>query len=138
MRVTKNIREYIEREVYDRLAPKYEAERQEAKRQISLMDEFQDSCLEAAKEAFNDCFEKHFYKIAEFAEDRRPKNGVLFSFNAAAIIRNYSDISSVHSWDRRRSTEAREIANRIILELELGGSKEELMKMLDEIGKKED
>lgn len=139
MRVTKSIREYIEKEVRDRLAPKYETEKQEAKRQDDLIDEFQDDCFKAAEKAFNDYFEKHFYKVAEFAEDKRSKDGPhFFSYVPFVTIRNCFGVPSAHTWSDRMRYEAREITNRIILELELDGNKAELMRMLDEIGKSED
>ena len=133
MRVTKNIREYIEKEVHNRLAPKYEAEKQKAKHQTNLAKEFRESCIKAAEQAFNDCFEKNFYKVAEFAEDMRPKDGIHLSFPC------FLGLTQGHcSVFERMNSEVEKITNRIILELELGGNKAELMKMLDEIGQKED
>ena len=51
MRVTKTIREYIEKEVKIRLDPKYEAERKEAERQTKAKNEFLEGCQAAAEAA---------------------------------------------------------------------------------------
>ena len=135
MRVTKTIREFIEREVSARLAPKYEKEEQEAKRQNNALDEFHEGCAEAAKEAFNAYFEKHFPEIADFAEDAREKCGVSFYTSRTATIRDRHYVNSIHNWNSRRRSETKKICDEIIVELELGGTKAELMEMLDKIGK---
>ena len=135
MRVTKTIREFIEREVSARLAPKYENEKQEAKRQNDAMNEFHEGCAKAAEEAFNAYFEKHFHEIADFAEDEREECNMSFYIARTATIRNRHYINSIHNCDSRKRSEAKKICDEIIVELELGGTKAELMEMLDKIGK---
>lgn len=135
MRVTKTIKEFIEREVSTRLAPKYEAEKQEAKRQSDAMSEFHEGCAKAAEDAFNAYFEEHFPEIADFAEDERKNRNVSFYNSSMAVIRNRHYTSSIHNWDSRRRSEAKKICDEIIVELELGGTKAELMEMLDKVGR---
>ena len=135
MRVTKTIREFIEREVSVRLAPKYESEKQEAKRQSDAMSEFYEGCAKAAEDAFNAYFEKHFPEIADFAEDEREKCHISFYASRVATIRNRHYVNNIHNWDSRKRSEAKKICDEIIVELELGGTKAELMEMLDKIGK---
>ena len=137
MRVTRAIKEFIEREVYARLTPKYKDEEQEARRQSDAMNNFNEGCAKAAEEAFNTYFEKHFSEIADFADDEREKCNMSF-FNRAATIRDRHCSNNIHNWKSRKRYEAEKICSEIIVELELGGTKAELMKMLDEIGKKED
>lgn len=135
MRVTKTIREFIEREVSTRLAPKYEAEKQEAQRQSDAMNEFHEGCAKAAEDAFNAYFEKHFPEIADFAEDEREKCNMSFYTSRTATIRNCHYTNSVHNWNSRRRSEAQKICDEIIVNLELGGTKAELMEMLDKVGR---
>lgn len=135
MRVTKTIREFIEREVSTRLMPKYEAEKQEAKRQTDAMDAFHNGAAEAAKAAYNAYFEKHFPEIADFAEDERKDTSITFYYSRTATIRNRHYTGSVHNWDSRRRAEVRKTVDEIIVNLELGGTKAELMEMLDKVGR---
>lgn len=135
MRVTKTIREFIEREVSTRLAPKYEWEKQEAKRQSDALEKFHEGCAKAAEDAFNAYFEKHFSEIADFAKDERENCNMSFYISRMAIIRDRRDINNVHNWNNRKSSEAKKICDEIIVELELGGTKAELMEMLDKIGR---
>ena len=133
MRVTKNIREFIEREVSARIAPKYEGEKQEAKRQNDAMNAFHEGCAKAAEEAYNAYFEKHFPEIADFADDERETCSMSFYNSRTAFIRNRHYTSSIHNWPSRERAEAKKICDEIIVELELGGTKAELMAMLEKI-----
>ena len=135
MRVTKTIREFIEREVSTRIAPKYEWEKQEAKRQSDALEKFHEGCAKAAEDAFNAYFEKHFSEIADFAEDEREKRNMSFYTSHTATIRNRYYANSVHNWDSHRRSEVKKIVDEIIVELELGGTKAELMEMLDKVGR---
>ena len=137
MRVTKTIREFIEREVSIRLAPKYEAEKQEAKRQNEIEQEIWEACLTAMQEACDKVLDK---AIADhdFLEDLRPKSSdrcVELRKHRAFHIRDYQYYSSVHRYQRRMADEAKKTVDEIIVELELGGTKAELMEMLDKVGR---
>lgn len=134
MRVTKTIREYIEKEVSIRIAPKYAAEEAEAKRQFNAKEEILNACSDAAKKAFNACFDEMFPAVADFAEDNR--NDVMLSFyNSRTIdIKDRCYNSSVHNWHRRKNEEVKKLVDEIVVTLELGGTKAELMEMLDKIG----
>ena len=135
MRVTKNVREYIEREVEKRLLPKYEAEKAEAKHQETMLSAFLEGASHAAEDAFYAYFNEHWGEIEGFCEShvddeyRRPH-----FYNARiATIKDKCHYSSIHCWDRRLRDEAKRIVSDIIVTLELGGTREELMRMLDEI-----
>lgn len=134
MRVTKTIREYIEKEVKIRLDPKYEAERKEAERQTKAKNEFLEGCQAAAEAAFDAYFEAHFSEISDFCEDKRGDKHCYndLCYRAVEITdRMYS--TSVHNWESRRRAEAKAKVEEIIVELELGGTKAELMAMLEKI-----
>ena len=137
MRVTKTIREFIEREVGIRLAPKYEAEKQEAKRQIGIEHEIYEACLAAMQEACNKVLDKAITDHG-FFEDLRPKSDdycVELRKYRAFRIRGFQDYPSVHCYQLRMADEARKIVDEIIVELELGGDKAKLMEMLNEVGR---
>lgn len=136
MRVTKTIREYIEKEVAIRIAPKYAVEEAEAKRQRTALQNFFDTCFDDAMAAFNKSFDANFAKVADFAEDERTdKNSALTMYtNRMASIKDRFNEDSVHQWERRRNAEIKKLVDEIIVNLELGGTKAELMDMLNKIG----
>ena len=137
MRVTKTIRDYIEKEVRARIQPKYAAEEAEAKRRFAARDAFFDKCAKAAEEAFNAAFEANFHDVSDFMEDVREADHSPVSFysNRAANIPDQLQRNSVYRWQIRMNEEANKITQEIVVELELGGTKAELIAMLEKIGK---
>lgn len=137
MRVTKTIRDYIEKEVRARIQPKYAAEEAEAKRRSAARDAFFDKCIKAAEEAFNTAFEANFHDVSDFMEDVREADHspVSFYFNRAVQIPDKMQRNSAYRWQSRMNEEANKIVEEIVVELELGGTKAELMAMLEKIGK---
>ena len=137
MRVTRTIRDYIEKEVRTRIQPKYAAEEAEAKRRFAARDAFFDKCAKAAEEAFNAAFEANFHDVSDFMEDVREANNSPVSFysNRAAQIPDRVQRNSVYRWQNRMNEEANKITEEIVVELELSGTKAELMAMLEKIGK---
>ena len=137
MRVTKTIRDYIEKEVHARIQPKYAAEEAEAKRRFAARDAFFDKCAKAAEEAFNAAFEANFHDVSDFMEDVREANNSPVSFYnlRAAQIPDRTECNSVYQWQSRMNEEIDKITTEIVVELELGGTKAELMAMLEKIGK---
>ena len=137
MRVTKTIREYIEKEVNARVAPKFEAERVEAKRQEAMLSEFLEGASKAAEAAWTAYFEEHFSEIADFCEDRRQTtygtNIPTFYNSRAAEIKDRCYSTSIHRWYEHIREESKRRVDEIIVELELGGTKTELMEMLNKI-----
>ena len=137
MRVTKTIREYIEKEVAARIHPKYAAEEAEAKRQEKEKENFLNACTKAAKEAYNACFDELFPSIADFAEDNRNEVMLTFYHSRIVEIKDRCYTSNVHHWRDRERAECKKLVDEIVVNLELGGTKAELMEMLDKIGKGE-
>ena len=137
MRVTKTIREYIEKEVRTRIQPKYAAEEAEAKRRCAARDAFFDKCIKAAEEAFNAAFDANFHDVSDFMEDVREADNSPVSFysNLAAQFLDRTELDSVYQYQHRMNEEVRKITEEIVVELELGGTKAELMAMLEKIGK---
>lgn len=108
MRVTKTIREFIEKEVSNRLDAKYAAEKEEANFQTKVEQDVWEAAMDAAQKAYDEY-------MAFGIKDRQSYNGV-------------------QCWRRRKDEEARSIVNDIIVEMELGGDKATLMAMLDKVG----
>ena len=137
MRVTKTIREYIEKEVHARVEPKFEAEKLEAKRQEVALSDFLECASKAAKAAWMSYFDERFSEIADFCEDERyteyGTNIPTFYHRGAATIKDRCYSHSIHRWYEHINEESKRIVNEIIVELELGGTKAELMAMLEKI-----
>lgn len=55
MRVTKTIREFIEKEVSNRLDAKYTAEKEEADFQTKVEQEVREVAMDAAQKAYGEC-----------------------------------------------------------------------------------
>lgn len=137
MRVTKAIKEYIEKEVTARVHPKYAAEEAEAKRQVQEKSNFLEACMQAAEEAYNARFDELFPSIADFAEDDRNKVTLSFYNSHTVSIKDRCYVSSIHHWYDRERAECKKLVDKIIVNLELGGDKATLMEMLNKIGEGE-
>lgn len=133
MRVTKTVREYITKEVQARLMPKYEADKAEAERQRKELDNFKEACNKAAWEAYEKCFEELFPNIADFAVDMRRDSWKGNVYGNPAGIRDMYLYEGVHGWQSRKNAEAKAIIDDIVVTLELGGTKAELIEMLNSI-----
>ena len=55
MRVTKTIREFIEKEVSNRLDAKYAAEKEEANFQTKVEQDVWEAAMDAAQKAYGEC-----------------------------------------------------------------------------------
>lgn len=130
MRVTKTVREYIEKCVREKVYKKYEAEEAEANRQREEINNF----IESLEDTMNEYVEKHIKIFVEehpYAE-RCPRENFVSLYNPINIIDRHMN-SSVHNWRRRADVEVNEKVTDIIVTLELGGTKADLDRMLSEI-----
>lgn len=131
MRVTKTIREYIEKKVWEKIEVKYEAEKLEAERQDKVRNEILNAASEAAEKVYREAVINAAQNIdfLEIYEDRMPniyRSGCL-------EIKDRCYTNSVHHWRDRARSEWREIVDNIVVTLELGGTKNDLDEMLSEI-----
>lgn len=136
MRVTKTIREFIEKEVSNRLDAKYTAEKEEADFQTKVEQEVWEVAMDAAQKAYDGYMASVFTRY-DFLEDLhidKERRCVELRKSMAFGIKDRLNRSSVLNWRRRKDDEARSIVNDIIVELELGGDKATLMAMLDRVG----
>lgn len=136
MRVTKTIREFIEKEVSNRLDAKYTAEKEEADFQTKVEQEVWEVAMDAAQKAYDEYMAGVFarYDFLEDLHTDQERRCVELRKSMAFGIKDRLNRSSVLNWRRRKDDEARSIVNDIIVELELGGNKATLMAMLDRVG----
>ena len=131
MRVSKTVREYIEKKVSEKVNAKYDVERIEAERQNKVKNDFLDSLSEELEALAAERVNK-FLEENSFAE-RGARNTIVSYYTDAIIIADRHMISSVHNWRNRARTEIKEKVEDIIVTLELGGTKEDLERMINEI-----
>ena len=134
MRVTKTIREFIEKEVTKRLEKKYTAEKAMAEFQQKVKNDVYQEAMAIVQKAYDEymagVFAKYDFLVDKHKDYERP----------CVEIRTYMafDFKDPHigpqSWRIRMNNEAKDIIDGIIVELELGGDKATLMAMLDKVG----
>lgn len=136
MRVSKTVKEYIDKRVRDAIKKKHESEINQAKYEESVRQEVLTQAADAAKTAW--------MKTIEDAVTAYPflVKGVSFSgeqiiptfFNNGSLTyKDKTKLTSVHNVNTRIYDEAKQIVENIIVELELGGTKADLERMLAEI-----
>lgn len=130
MRVTKTVKEYIEKCIREKVYKKYEAEEAEAKRQNEEIQNF----IENLEDILNECVEKH---IKIFVEEhpyteRSRRERLIYFYTPINIIDRLKN-SCVHNWRTRADIEVKEKVDDIIVTLELGGTRADLDRMLSEI-----
>ena len=136
MRVTNTIREFIEKEVSNRLDAKYAAEKAEAIFQREVAQKIEDAAMDAAQKAYDEYMASAFaqYDFLEDLHTNKERRCIELNNLTSFGIRDRLDYNNVQCWRRRKTDEARSIVNDIIVELELGGDKATLMAMLDKVG----
>lgn len=136
MRVTKTIREFIEKEVSNRLDAKYAAEKEEANFQIKVAQEVEDAAMDAAQKAYDKYMASAFaqYSFLEDWHTDKERRCVELRSSTSFGLKDRLNYNNVLNWRRRKTDEARSIVNDIIVEMELGGDKATLMAMLDKVG----
>lgn len=131
MRITKVVKEYIEERITEKVLPKYELEKIEAERQLEIKNKFFEELAEELEAIAAERVEK---LLAEnpFLERLERQNISTVYYSAVNIIdRNL--FSSVHNWKTRAREEINNKTKNIIVALELGGTKEDLERMINEI-----
>ena len=133
MRVTKKVENYIREQVKAKVMPKYEAEKAESKRILSIRNDIENRACEAAKQAAMAVFAevKEYDDIFELDENSIRK--AYLSCYRPIGIKDFCYTDSVHKWESRYTEEVNKIVDNIIVTLELGGNKADLDRMLNEI-----
>lgn len=134
MRVSKIVRDYIERQVIEKIQPKYEADQLLVAKEEALIKEATLKAKAEAKNAF-------INSIADFAkdnsfvaldEDFADAFNIGFYFGTIKSVNNTGE-NNPYRWRHRMANEVEEKVSNIIATLELGGTKDDLDKMLSEI-----
>ena len=131
MRVSKTVREYIEKKVSEKVNAKYDVERIEAERQNKVINDFWNNLSEEFEALAAERVNK-FLEESSFAE-RGARETIMSYYSGAISIADRHMTSSVHNWRNRARTEIKEKVEDIIVTLELGGTKEDLERMINEI-----
>ena len=134
MRVTKAVREYIEKQVRAKIEKKYEVEKNESKRIKDIKEDIETRAAEAARQAAIAVFmeAKNYEDILDFDEKSMQDIYMGGSRNVLGLKdRVYQN--SIHNWSYRMKNEVDEKVQDIIVTLELGGNKTDLDRMLSEI-----
>ena len=128
MRVSKTVREYIEKEVSKRLMSKYEEQKAEAVRRENVREEVVDNFTDAIKDFMRQYLEDACAKYPFLKAD--------YPTNPHIYIGGYLEFQDValQRWRNRFDKEVKEVADNIVIELELGGTKKDLERLLNEIG----
>ena len=138
MRVTKTVKEYIQKEVTTRMEKRYADEAAEAKRMSNLQDVIEEAALTVAAKAY-----EKYVKDAILANNAEGFLEITSVYEGIKLTHCYrgnhltlstdTDTARVLGWRRRMNEEICEKVNDIVVTLELGGTKAELMQMLAEI-----
>ena len=135
MRVTKTVKEYIEKCVREKIYKKYEEEKAIAENESHIVNAFWEALgdeIEAiAQERVAKFIEENDF--VEMTEARYTSSNITSCHSNRVTIKNKVYETSVHNWRRRANAEVDEKVTDIIVTLELGGTKADLDRMLNEI-----
>lgn len=134
MRVSKVVREYIEKRVREKVEPKYEADRLLIQKEQQLINEAINKAEDEAKGAFINSI-TNFAKATPFIileKDFAEYVNISYRFNSIKSANNTGE-NNPYYWRRRMEKEIEEKVANIIVTLELGGSKDDLERLLSEI-----
>ena len=131
MRITKVVKEYIEERITEKVWPKYELEKIEAERQLEVKNKFFEELAEELEAIATERMEK-FLAENPFLERTKRQNISTVYYDSVNIIDRHL-LSSVHNWKTRAKEEISNKTRNIIVALELGGTKEDLERMINEI-----
>ena len=134
MRVTKAVREYIEKQVRVKIEQKYEAEKNESKRIKDIKSDIEARAAKAARQAAIAIFmeAKNYEDILDF-DEKFVQDIYMSGSNRVLDFKDRAYQTSVHNWSRRMYDEVNEKVQDIIVTLELGGNKADLDRMLSEL-----
>ena len=134
MRVTKAVREYIEKQVRAKIEQKYEAEKNESERIKDIKEDIETRAAEAARQAAIAVFmeAKNYEDILDF-DEKSAQDIYMSGYSRVLALKDKVYQNSIHNWSRRMQNEIDEKVQDIIVTLELGGNKADLDRMLNEI-----
>ena len=134
MRVTKAVREYIEKQVRAKIEKKYEVEKNESNRIKDIKEDIETRATEAASQEAIAVFmeAKNYEDILDF-DEKSVQNIYMGGSRNVIGLKDRVYQNSIHNWSYRMQSEVDEKVQDIIVTLELGGNKADLDRMLNEI-----
>ena len=135
MRVTKTVREYIEKCVREKVYKKYEEERIIAENENNAVNAFWEALSDEIEAIAREKVAKFVNEneFVEMTETRCTTSNITNCYSNRVKIKDKVYENSVHNWRHRADKEANEKVTDIIVTLELGGTKADLDRMLSEI-----
>lgn len=131
MKVSRTVREYITKEVYKKVKARYATDREIVNQQTTKLNDF----LRNLAKSLNIIAEEEVNKfLQENPEYKRASDHNIVSYYPQiiqAVNRTHKD--SPYNWMIKANEETDDIVENIIVTLELGGTKADLERMLDEI-----
>lgn len=131
MRITNVVKEYIEERITEKVLPKYELEKIEAERQLEVKNKFFEELAEELEAIATERMGKFLAENPFLGRTEKPNISTVY-YSSVYIIDRYL-LSSVHNWKTRAKEEISNKTRNIIVALELGGTKEDLERMINEI-----
>ena len=132
MKVTKIIRDYVEREVRKAIYKKYEDEENIAAKQRITLNNIKEKAEELATQTAIDYIKKEIVS-KDYLEFNNINGLMLYLPYQIITIKNSQYLDNVQSWKRRADNEVKEKVEEILVTCELGGTKAELDEMLRNI-----
>lgn len=134
MRVTKAVKEYIEKQVRAKIEQKYLEEKNESKRIRDIKYDIEQRAREAAYEAAKAILEEaaQHTDILEYQEPKYERLN-FWGISDCICLKDACYLNSVHKWESRMRDEIQTAVQDIIVTLELGGNKADLDRMLSEL-----
>lgn len=135
MRVTKTVKGYIEKCVRKKVYKKYEAEKEAADTENMILKNFWDTLGEEIENIAKERVEKLLaeYNFIELDNSRYISSSFTSYYSYRTVIKDRYCNNSKHNWRIRADAEVNEKVADIIVTLELGGTKADLDRMLNEI-----
>ena len=134
MRVTKAVREYIEKQVRAKIEQKYEWEKNESQRIRDIKNDIGARARKAAYDAAVAILREteQYPDLFEY-EELNYSNFSIRTLCSGITLKDACYINSVHKWANRMYDEVDEKVQDIIVTLELGGNEADLDRMLSEL-----
>jgi hypothetical protein len=134
MRVTKVVKEYIEKQVRAKIEQKYQEEKKESNRIRDIKFDIEQRAREAAFEAAKVILDeaKQYNDVLEYQTPSYNKIS-FWGLNDWIQMKDACYLNSVHKWESRMRNEIQEAVQNIIVALELGANKADLDRMLSEL-----
>ena len=133
MRVSKTVKEYIEKEVRNKIYEKYAFEKETKEKQLDFLKEVRETAQQEAFKAYIQTVKEMIKDYVYIEIDENIEKKFYISGYNNIRIKDSAYTNNIHNWESRANKEIKEKVEEIIVTLELGGNKKDLDRMLKEI-----